>query len=387
MEHVSRYVPIELADSLCLLLTTWGRYTKSTMYSVDILRHEQRAGLRSPSCTRVRLTQNECVRSLKNERTVTLPWSRVHSPLPEEQQLSVLSSTLPLTLIIMSRIWLITGASSGFGLELARIAAHQGDRVLAASRTPEKLGSLVSSDKVKPVYLDHNKPLPEIQTAVKDILAIHGTVDLVVNNAAYVQTGMLEEVSPDDTLRQFQANTLGPLNLYRALLPHFREKGTGAFITIGSMAAWYPMPGCNLYNASKAALRWIAIGLAGEISQFGIKHCLVEPGFFRTELLNPSANISGTNQSSRLPAYKELNSTTDANFAAFHGAQLGDPVKGAQVIYDVVTSSGAATGRSLPELLPLGSDASEEISKSASKTLASVEEFKDISALSDIPKA
>ena len=73
MEHVSRYVPIELADSLCLLLTTWGRYTKSTMYSVDILRHEQRAGFRSPSCTRVRLTQNECVRSLKNERTVTLP--------------------------------------------------------------------------------------------------------------------------------------------------------------------------------------------------------------------------------------------------------------------------------------------------------------------------
>ena len=287
----------------------------------------------------------------------------------------------------MSRIWLITGASSGFGLELVRVAARQGDRVLAASRTPEKLNALVSSDMVKPVYLDHNQPLSQIQAAVQDILAIHGTVDIVVNNAAYVQTGMLEEVSPEDSLRQFQANTLGPLNLYRALLPHLREKGTGTLVTIGSMAAWYPMPGCNLYNASKAALRWLAIGLAGEVSQFGINHCLVEPGFFRTELLNPSANISGTNQSSRLPAYSELNRTTDANFAAFHGAQLGDPVKGAQIIYNVVTSSGAAAGRKLPELLPLGSDASEEISKSASRTLASVEEFKDISALSDIPKA
>ncbi|BCR92231.1 putative secondary metabolism biosynthetic enzyme [Aspergillus chevalieri] len=235
----------------------------------------------------------------------------------------------------MSRIWLITGASSGFGLELARAAARQGDRVLAASRTPEKLNALVSSDKVKPVYLDHNQPLSQIQSAVRDILAVHGTVDIVVNNAAYVQTGMLEEVSPEDTLRQFQANTLGPLNLYRALLPHLRDKGSGTLVTIGSMAAWYPMSGCNLYNASKAALR-----------------C-----------------------------------TTDANFAAFHGAQLGDPVKGAQIIYDVVTSSGAAAGRKLPELLPLGSDASEEISKSASGTLASVEEFKTISALSDIPKA
>lgn len=287
----------------------------------------------------------------------------------------------------MPRIWLITGASSGFGLELARVAAGQGDLVLAASRSPEKLNSLVSSDKVKPVYLDHNQPLSQIQAAVKDILSIHGTVDIVVNNAAYVQTGMLEEVSPEDTLRQFQANTLGPLNLYRAVLPHLREKGTGTLVTIGSMAAWYPMPGCNLYNASKAALRWLAIGLAGEISHFGINHCLVEPGFFRTELLNPSANISGTSESSRLPAYRELNSTTDANFAAFNGAQLGDPVKGAQIIYDVVTSSGAAAGRKLPELLPLGSDASEEISKSASRTLASVEEFRAISALSDIPKA
>ncbi|KXG52875.1 Short-chain dehydrogenase/reductase SDR [Penicillium griseofulvum] len=286
----------------------------------------------------------------------------------------------------MSRIWLITGASSGFGLELTRVAARQGDLVLAASRDPESLNSLVSSDKVIPVYLNHNKPLSEIQADIKDILAIHGTVDIVVNNAAYIQTGMLEEVSPEDTLRQFQANTLGPLNLYRAVLPHLREKGSGTLITIGSMAAWYPMPGCNLYNASKAALRWLALGLADEISHFGINHCLVEPGFFRTQLLNPDANISGTSESTRLPAYSELNSTTDAKFAAFNGAQLDDPVKGAQIIYDVVTSSGVASGMKLPELLPLGSDASEEVSKSASRTLAAVEELRAISALSDIPR-
>lgn len=283
----------------------------------------------------------------------------------------------------MPQVWLVTGASSGFGLELVKIIAGKGDCVLAASRTPEKLSSL-ASDNVKPVRLDHTEPLDLIQSAIKDILASYGTIDTIVNNAAYVQTGILEEVSPEDSLRQFQANTLGPLNLYRALLPHLREKGTGTLVTIGSMAAWYPMAGCNLYNASKAALRWLAIGLAGEVAQFGIRHCLVEPGFFRTGLLDPSANIAGTDKESSLDAYADLNSTIETNFAAFNGAQLGNPVKGAQIIYDVVTSSGVAAGKELPELLPLGSDASAEISKAALKVQASVEEWKDISALSDI---
>lgn len=283
----------------------------------------------------------------------------------------------------MPQTWLITGASSGFGLELVRVAARNGDRVLAASRTPEKLTSL-ASDEIKPVRLDHNEPLPQLQAAVQEILAIYGGVDIVVNNAAYVQTGMLEEVSPDDSLRQFQANTLGPLNLYRAVLPHLREKGDGTLVTIGSMAAWYPMVGCNLYNASKAALRWLAIGLAGEVSQFGIRHCLIEPGMFRTELLNPSANMAATDKGSRLPEYADLNASTEASFAAFHGVQPGDPVKGAQIIYDVVTSSGAAAGRELPELLPLGSDASQAIAKAASMTLGAVEDWKAVSAMSDI---
>ncbi|KAA8642463.1 hypothetical protein EYZ11_001032 [Aspergillus tanneri] len=288
--------------------------------------------------------------------------------------------------MVAPRVWLITGVSSGFGIELARIAARRGDHVLAASRNPEKLAFRECEDNITFVRLNHNEPLPQIKAAVQEILEVHGTIDFVVNNAAYVQTGMLEETTPEESLQEFQANTLGPLNLYRALLPHLREKGSGTLVTIGSMAAWYPMPGCNLYNASKAALRWLGMGLAGEVSQFGIRHCLVEPGFFRTELLNPSANIAKTDNTSRLPAYAELNAITDANFAAFHGTQLGNHVKGAEVIYDVVTSSGVAAGRELPPFLPLGSDASEEIAKSASQTITAVEEWRQISALSDFPK-
>ena len=283
-----------------------------------------------------------------------------------------------------SRVWLITGASQGFGLELARVALSRGDRVIATSRSPDKVrGAFKPSNNFAAAHLDHNEPLPQINAAIKNILGIFGTVDVVVNNAAYVQTGLLEEVSPEDTLREFQANVFGPLNVYRAILPHLRERRSGILLTIGSMAAWYPMAGCNLYNASKAAMRWIGLGLADEISSFGIQHCLIEPGFFRTDLLNPTSNIAKTDDSQRIPAYAELNATADKNFENFHGAQLGDPVKGAEIIYEVATSTGAAAGRELPKLLPLGSDASCEIVKAAKQVIQSVEELRAISVLTD----
>ncbi|KAK4038422.1 hypothetical protein C8A01DRAFT_17502 [Parachaetomium inaequale] len=285
-----------------------------------------------------------------------------------------------------SRVWLITGCSSGFGLQLAQTAAARGDRVLAASRNPDKAKDLANQPNITLVRLDHNEDLPKIKEAINDIIAVHGTIDIVVNNAAYVQTGTIEEASPEDTLGQFQANLLGPLNLYRAVLPHLRSKGHGTLVTIGSMAAWYPMNSCNLYNASKAALRWAALGLGDEVKGFGIQHCLVEPGFFRTGLLKPGANLAGTPPATRLPAYDEINKAADGNFKQFNGKQLGNPVKGAEIIYEVVTSTGVAEGKALPEFLPLGSDATAEISKVAQKTLDAVEEWRSVSALSDFPE-
>jgi NAD(P)-dependent dehydrogenase (short-subunit alcohol dehydrogenase family) len=285
-----------------------------------------------------------------------------------------------------SRVWLITGCSSGFGLELAQVVVARGDRVLAASRNPDKVKELTNNDNLKLVRLDHNEPLPALKKAVNDLISVYGTIDVVVNNAAYVQTGTIEETTPEETLRQFQANFFGPLNLYRAVLPHLRSKGEGTLVTIGSMAAWYPMNSCNLYNASKAALRWATVGLADEIRGFGIKHCLVEPGFFRTSLLKPDANFAGTQPSTRMPEYDEINAVADANFKKYNGLQLGNPAKGAEIIYEAVTSTGVAEGMPFPEFLPLGSDASTEIAKTAHKTLDAIEEWRRISALSDFPE-
>ncbi|KAI0597056.1 hypothetical protein F4775DRAFT_584601 [Biscogniauxia sp. FL1348] len=280
-----------------------------------------------------------------------------------------------------SRVWLITGASTGFGLELAKIAASRGDRVIAATRSPEKIAGLAGITSAR---LDHNEPLPKVQAAMKDIIDIYGTVDIVVNNAAYVQTGTVEELSPEETIKQFQANVFGPINVYRAILPHMRQKRSGTLVTIGSMAAWYSIQSCNMYNASKAALRWLAIGLADEIKQFRINHCLIEPGFFRTDLLKPGANLGGPDRSRRIPDYDELNAMAEGNFRAYHGNQLGDPVKGAEIIYDVVTSSGVAAGLELPGFMPLGSDASAQITKTAEMTIGDVKKWASIAQQSDI---
>ncbi|KAL2133670.1 hypothetical protein VTI74DRAFT_1948 [Chaetomium olivicolor] len=285
-----------------------------------------------------------------------------------------------------SRVWLITGCSSGFGLELAKVAASRGDCVLAGTRNPDKATELAGQRNITVVRLDPNEALPVIQAAIKEIISVYGTIDIVVNNAAYVQTGTIEEASTEETFRQFQSNLFGPLNIYRAVLPHLRQKGQGTLVTIGSMAAWYPMNSCNLYNASKAALRWVTLGLAGELKGFGIQHCLIEPGFFRTGLLKPDANLAGTPPSTRLREYDEINAVADENFKKFNGKQLGNPVKGAEIIYEVVTSTGIAEGKALPEFLPLGSDAAIEISKAAQKTLDAVEEWKPISVLSDFPE-
>ncbi|KAJ4289380.1 hypothetical protein N0V88_006858 [Collariella sp. IMI 366227] len=284
------------------------------------------------------------------------------------------------------RVWLITGCSSGLGLHLAKVAAGRGDRVLAASRNPENATELAAQKNITVVRLDHNEGLPKLQEAIKDIIAAHGPIDIVVNNAAYVQTGVVEEASEEETFRQFQSNLFGPINLYRAVLPHLREKGQGTLVTIGSMAAWYAFNNTNLYNASKAALRMAVLGLAGEVEGFGIRHCLVEPGFFRTNLLKPGSNIAGTPPSTRLRAYDEINAEAEEILKKFNGIQLGDPRKGAEIMFEVVTSTGVAEGKALPAFFPLGSDASAEISKSAQNTLDAIEEWKAISALSDFPE-
>ncbi|KAF2136909.1 uncharacterized protein K452DRAFT_236753 [Aplosporella prunicola CBS 121167] len=296
------------------------------------------------------------------------------------------------------RLWLITGASSGLGLALALHAAAQGDAVLATSRDPSRLATLTSAaqsrslpGRITPAQLDPSAPAPDLAKAVAALLAAHGTPDVVVNNAAYVQTGVLEELAPETLERQFRANVFGPLALYRAVLPALRERRSGTLLSIGSMAAWFAMPGCGAYDASKAALRWLTLGLGSEVAGLGIKHCLIEPGAFRTALLaqggsgsgGSGGNVAYTAAEERLPDYADVNAKTDATFTALNGTQRGDPEKAAKVMYEVVTGTGVAEGRELPTFLPLGSDACDAIKGATAQIGSEVEAWRGIASLTD----
>ncbi|KAI0893536.1 hypothetical protein F4806DRAFT_476181 [Annulohypoxylon nitens] len=305
-------------------------------------------------------------------------------------------------------IWLVTGATSGFGLELAKVAAERGDLVIGTSRNPPPLSSFTPPlpANLTLARLDHNESLDSVKRDIDAIFKIHGTVDIVVNNAAYVQTGTIEELTPEETLKQFQANIFGPINVYRAVLPHLRAKnlspsdqdneevkkrkeryGKGALVTIGSIAAWFRMDATYAYNGAKAALRAMTLGLAEEVRQFDIRHALFSPGFFRTEVLKLGANFGSTAPANRIPAYGDMNERMDSAFREFHGNQLGDTRRGCEVIYEIVTGTGVAEGRALPEEVPLGGDAVVCIRESAGRVLKAVEEWEDVARLSDIPGA
>ncbi|KAL7918221.1 hypothetical protein ACQKWADRAFT_304611 [Trichoderma austrokoningii] len=278
--------------------------------------------------------------------------------------------------------WLVTGASSGLGLHLAIVAAKQGNKVVATTRSPKKAQQ--TQENISFVYLDQNEPLNKIKEDMNAIISTHGPIDVLVNCAAYVQMGVLEDLSPEDTQQQFQTNVFGALNVYRAILPHMRSRRSGTLVTIGSMAAWFAHPAASVYNASKAALRLLSFGLAAEVKPLGINHLLVEPGRFRTELLKQDGDFRTISGSSGIADYRELSEENKRVIAFEADKQRGDPVKGAQVIYDVVTSSGAAKGKEMPSFLPLGVDAVEDITAAAQAAIDVCQEWKEIASSTDL---
>lgn len=286
------------------------------------------------------------------------------------------------------RTWLITGTSSGFGMELAKVVASKGDLVIATSRSPNpSTHPLAKTYSISLAPLDHNQSLDKIKSSIDSIVDKHGIPDIVFNNAAYVQQGLLEEASPEDTIQQYQSNVFGPLNVYRAIMPYLRKKGTGTLVTNGSMGAWMTLTGGNLYMSTKAALRNLMMGFAEEIKPFGIKHLLVEPGFFRTALLKPGSNISEqVGKGNRILGYEGLNKEVEATLEFYNEKQLGDPVKGCEIIFEVITSTGRAEGRELPAWMPLGSDAFQVIANAAQEALKVAKEWEDLAVQSDYPE-
>jgi NAD(P)-dependent dehydrogenase (short-subunit alcohol dehydrogenase family) len=250
----------------------------------------------------------------------------------------------------MSKVWLITGANSGFGLALAEAAVAEGDVVVATARRPEALADLVAAhpDQVEAVRLDVTD-LAAIDAVVADVTARHGRIDVLVSNAGRTHVGAAEETTDAELRSLFEVHLFGPAALVRAVLPSMRRRRSGAIVQLSSMGGQMSFAGFSAYSATKFALEGLSEALLDEVAPLGIKVLVVEPGAFRTGLMgNRSA-------SAEIDDYADTVGRTRAMAEAGDGTQPGDPDKAAAVIL------AALAAENTPLHLPLGNDGVEAV--------------------------
>lgn len=245
----------------------------------------------------------------------------------------------------MSKIWLITGVSSGFGRSLAEAAVKAGDIVVGTLRKSiqcEEFNSL-HPGLASGILMDVNDSR-QIASGVELVLKQHGRIDVLVNNAGYGLFGALEEASEQETRDQMETNFFGALALTRAVLPGMRKARSGHIVQISSIAGFRSTPGLGIYNASKFALEGVSEALEAEVAPLGIKVLIVEPGPFRTHWAGNSAK----DVTNKIDDYSDTARYTAQMIHGYAGSQPGDPDKAAELIIDVINSPNP------PLRLPLG---------------------------------
>jgi NAD(P)-dependent dehydrogenase (short-subunit alcohol dehydrogenase family) len=257
------------------------------------------------------------------------------------------ASTVGVLSMADGRVWLITGASSGFGSAIAEAALAAGDRVIGAVRRPERLQELIEAypGRMTAVELDVTDT-GKAPTVVQQVVDQHSKIDVLVNNAGRTQVGALEETTDDELRALFDLHFFGPAALTRAVLPHLRRQGGGTVVQMSSVGGQVTAPGFGAYCATKFALEGLTETLSQEID-FGVRFIIVEPGAFRTNLFTPGAAY----ESAEMPEYAGTVGPTREYIRTGGGSQAGDPAKAAQAILTAVNSDAP------PLRLVLGADA------------------------------
>ena len=232
----------------------------------------------------------------------------------------------------MSKVWFITGAGRGMGVDIAKAALGAGHKVVATGRNTDKVAQAVGkSADLLVVRLDITK-LTDAESAVEASMDAFGRIDVLVNNAANFYAGFFEELSPEQMERQLSTSLIGPMNVTRAVLPVMRKQRSGLIITISSTAGLIGFEFGTAYAASKFGLEGWMQSLQAEVEPFGIDTILVNPGFFRTELLTEES----TKYAERpIEDYNERRTQQLAWWKAQNGQQSGDPAKLAQALITI----------------------------------------------------
>src|SRR5882762_9370133 len=230
----------------------------------------------------------------------------------------------------MSKVWFITGAGRGIGAGIARAALKAGDRVVATGRNLGKVRNAlrdVAGDTVAFVQLDVATEA-QAKMAVEEAVKQFGRIDVAVNSAGYAVMGNFEELPIAEIEQQVATNFWGVAYVMRAVLPVMRKQRSGHIFNISSVAGVVGFTHCGAYGATKFALEGLSLAVAKEVEQFGIKITVVEPGFFRTNLLD-AQNIKWGK--STIEDYS-AEASAEEMWSPYHGTQQGDPVKLGQVL-------------------------------------------------------
>ena len=267
-----------------------------------------------------------------------------------------------------SKVWFVTGTSSGFGRSIAEEVIARGGRLVATARDPKVLGDLVAKapERVLALRLDVTKS-GEIATAISKALERFGQVDVLVNNAGYSVLGAVEETVDEELRSAFETMFFGAVAATRAVLPHMRERRTGTIVQITSVGGFTTAPGFGAYCAVKHGLEGLSECLAAEVAPFGIRILIVEPGAFRTSLFGDAFRMLP-----EVEAYAPSVGPTRAYVTTNAGKQAGDPAKAARAIIDTV-NAGAQTLR-----LPLGADAVTLIRSKLASMAAEVDQTEGV---------
>jgi len=236
----------------------------------------------------------------------------------------------------MSKVWMISGCSTGFGRELAKKALVLGHKVGVASRNTDDVQDIVEGypDTAEALTLDVTKE-GEIKSSVKKLIDRFGKIDVLVNNAGIGYFGAIEESEEDEVRRMFEINFFGLANLTKEVLPHMRKQRSGHIVNIASIGGLVGFPAVGFYNATKFAVDGFSESLARETEHLGIKVTIVAPSGFRTDWAGRSANNSGT----VIDDYAQTAGANKTTMRNNSGRQPGSPAKAAEAIIKAVESN------------------------------------------------
>ncbi|PYI29078.1 short-chain oxidoreductase [Aspergillus indologenus CBS 114.80] len=268
--------------------------------------------------------------------------------------------------------WVVTGCSSGLGEALVRAILATGDQVIATARPRNNVRvtdrlSALSEAGATVFELDVCSPQEELDITAREIWQIYGKVDVLVNNAGYIDMGIVEEISEPFLIHALRTNAFGPLNVARAFLPLMRVRYTGTVLFTSSVGAYYGAPGASGYTGAKGLLETVVPNLALELAPFGIRTALLPYSYHRTEIM-AAANFRNRAPHPR-PEYEAMRGRIAAGCAAQNHQQGGDPAKAA-VVVAAVQGTGPWQGRTLPLRLPVGRAAIDAMRQSCEERLA-----------------